>query len=189
MDVKVKNLIKFLLFRVVLVLAVAIAAVFYLIPDRDPLRMTGFVVIAIAFWRITLSIYRHMILPSKNILAYGRWAIGELLYRSLAAEPVIKLTHALVTGSTSGIGKAYADYLAAKGMSLLIISRDPKKLAEQSAELERIGKTHKISVKYLAYDFTNMNQSTRKQFYSDVDSECREMVSISYPPSTVIWAD
>lgn len=44
---------------------------------------------------------------------------------------------ALVTGSTSGIGKAFAEKLASEGCRLLLVSRDASKLSEQAAYLAR----------------------------------------------------
>jgi len=44
---------------------------------------------------------------------------------------------ALVTGSTSGIGKALAEKLAAEHYDLILVSRDERKLADQSLELSQ----------------------------------------------------
>jgi len=63
-------------------------------------------------------------------------------------------------------------------MNLLIISRDKIKLSEQQSELIALGSTKNISVKFLVYDFTNMDQIVRKEFYEVVDKECIEMVSL-----------
>ena len=43
---------------------------------------------------------------------------------------------ALVTGSTDGIGKAYAFALAKKGLNIVLVSRSPYKLQNVAAELE-----------------------------------------------------
>ncbi|CAH1225027.1 HSD17B12 [Branchiostoma lanceolatum] len=43
---------------------------------------------------------------------------------------------AVVTGSTDGIGKAYADQLAARGLNIVLISRSEDKLKAVAAEIE-----------------------------------------------------
>ena len=44
---------------------------------------------------------------------------------------------ALITGSTSGIGKAFASKLASENHDLILVSRDAEKLSAQSAELSK----------------------------------------------------
>ena len=110
----------------------------------------GALVSVILVWRIFLSIYRRMIRHPKAPESYGKWAI--------------------VTGSTSGIGAEYADYLAKRGMSILIISRTESKLKDQAAELKKLG----VDIRYLAYDFTDSGPA-RKEFYTALDTQLGEM--------------
>lgn len=110
------------------------------------LRFVGALTLLIAIYRGLLSIYRRLIRKPKKPTSYGKWAI--------------------VTGSTSGIGKEYADYLAKKGMSILIISRSKDKLIEQCAELA----AYKVGTSYLAYDFTDVGPA-REAFYEALDKE------------------
>ena len=58
---------------------------------------------------------------------------------------------ALVTGSTSGIGKAFAEKLALEGCKLVLVSRDAAKLSEQAAYL--ISK-YNIEVSCIPLDLT-----------------------------------
>lgn len=114
------------------------------------LRGVGAFVLVIAIWRALLSIHRRLIRKPKAPESYGKWAI--------------------VTGSTSGIGAEYADYLAKRGMAVMIISRTESKLQDQAAELKKLG----VDVKYLAYDYTDTGPA-REKFYNDLDKECAIM--------------
>lgn len=52
-----------------------------------------------------------------NLRSYGKWAV--------------------VTGSTDGIGKAYVEEFAKRGISLVLISRSLEKLTQQSIQLTK----------------------------------------------------
>jgi NADPH:quinone reductase-like Zn-dependent oxidoreductase len=115
LDPKVKNMSKFLIQNLllpgfVLVILLRFAGI------TDYYRLFGQATLAFLLWRLFLSIYRRMLLPAKDYRKMGRWVI--------------------VTGSTSGIGKAFAEYLAEKGMQILVISRSEEKLVEQVALLQ-----------------------------------------------------
>jgi 17beta-estradiol 17-dehydrogenase / very-long-chain 3-oxoacyl-CoA reductase len=75
------------------------------------------------------------------------------------------LTSLASVGSTAGIGREYAEHLAQKGMSILIISRSENKLIEQKKEI--------AEVRYLAYDYTDMGKA-RDEFYQKFN-ECKLM--------------
>ena len=59
----------------------------------------------------------------------------------------------IVTGCTDGIGKAYSEKLAEKGLNLVLLSRSIDKLKDLSNHLE---KQYKIKTKFLAVDFTGL---------------------------------
>ncbi|XP_042054032.1 very-long-chain 3-oxoacyl-CoA reductase-like protein At1g24470 [Salvia splendens] len=61
-------------------------------------------------------IFNLVVRPAKDLTSYGSWA--------------------LVTGSTDGIGKAFAFKLAAKGLNLVLVSRNSAKLKTVSAEIQ-----------------------------------------------------
>lgn len=61
---------------------------------------------------------------------------------------------ALVTGASSGIGKSYAQLLAAKGLDLLLVARRVDQLEALKAELEA---AHSITVSVLAADLSQIN--------------------------------
>jgi 17beta-estradiol 17-dehydrogenase / very-long-chain 3-oxoacyl-CoA reductase len=110
----------------------------------------GVITLLIIVYRVALGIYRRLIRQPKKPTSYGKWAV--------------------VTGSTSGIGKEYADYLAKRGMSILVISRSKDKLIEQCAAL----KAYKVDTSYLAYDFTDAGPA-RAEFYAALDKELQRL--------------
>ncbi|XP_076889333.1 very-long-chain 3-oxoacyl-CoA reductase 1-like [Bidens hawaiensis] len=89
---------------------------------------------SISFFKLSLSIltwvYVNFIRPPKNIKKYGSWA--------------------LVTGSTDGIGKAFAFELANKGLNLILVGRNPNKLEEVSSEIRL--KYPKTDIKNIVFD-------------------------------------
>jgi len=152
-DPKVYNLIKFIVLRGSVLFAVG-----YSIPHifgiKNLLTIVGLIVSIAASWRIALSIYRRMIIPAKKPKEYGKWAI--------------------VTGSTSGIGKEFADYLAKEGMSILLISRNPDKLREQEKELKNKYGSTGVEVSFLAFDFTKSGPE-KDAFYRALNDKCIEL--------------
>jgi len=75
---------------------------------------------------------------------------------------------AVITGSTDGIGKAYAFELAKKGLDICLISRSPDKLKAVAEELK--GKSPNTQVKTIAFDFTNANLADyQKQVFSELE--------------------
>lgn len=131
MDPKVKNMIKFIFQNLVLPL-VTIFLLIRLMGITDYLRLLGQAVLAFCFFMVGLKVYRRMILAPKDPKAMGKWAVITGKAPNPPAAAV--LTHS--AGTTSGIGRAFADHLAKKGMNLLIISRSEDKLKEQVKELE-----------------------------------------------------
>ena len=85
-----------------------------------------------------------LVLAAKIGLTVSSWIFRRFLASSL---DVTKCggNWALVTGSTDGIGKAYAFALAKKGLNIILVSRSPFKLQNVAAELEQ--KYSKIKTK------------------------------------------
>ncbi len=155
LDPKSKNLIKFLFPRLAIVgLLVYVVAFTNYIPGNSAEKVL-FLIALVALVRILLSIYRRLVQSAKPINKYGRWCI--------------------VTGTTSGIGQTYAEYLAGKGMNLLIISRTENKLVQQKEELQK--KYIGIKINYLVYDFTVISGDVKYKFYDDLNKECVKMDS------------
>jgi len=68
---------------------------------------------------------------------------------------------AVITGSSDGIGKAFAFELAKRGFNIFLISRTQSKLEEVSSQ---IVKKYKVNTEILAVDFASKDQS----FYGDI---------------------
>lgn len=73
-------------------------------------------------------------LGAVNLKSYGSWAV--------------------VTGCTDGIGKAYAELLAKRGLNVVLISRTLEKLQDQAKQLQE---KYKVETKVIAADFTEPN--------------------------------
>jgi len=76
---------------------------------------------------------------------------------------------AVVTGSSDGIGRAYAEQLAAKGLNVVLISRTLSKLEEVA---EGIHARYKVQTKVLAVDFSSNDRKCYeviRQLVADLD--------------------
>lgn len=60
----------------------------------------------------------------------------------------------LITGSTSGIGEAFAHLFAKRGYCIILVSRDERKLQSQAIQLHS---TYGIKVDTIAYDLSDLN--------------------------------
>ncbi|GAB1601706.1 very-long-chain 3-oxoacyl-CoA reductase-B-like [Argonauta hians] len=74
---------------------------------------------------------------------------------------------AVVTGSTDGIGKAYAEELASMGLNIVLISRTPAKLEAVAKEIET---KFKVETKIIAMDF-----SDRKLNYGEIKTVLKDL--------------
>ncbi|CAN6228598.1 unnamed protein product [Urochloa humidicola] len=81
------------------------------------LALLGFLASARAAARLALWLYAAFLRPAKPLRRrYGAWAV--------------------VTGATDGIGRALAFRLAASGLDVILVGRDPDKLAAVAADLK-----------------------------------------------------
>ncbi len=67
--------------------------------------------------------------------------------------------YAVISGSTSGIGKAFAEKLAKEKHNLILVSRDEEKLMNQQKILSI---TYDVIVHTLAIDLSEPNAAIRK---------------------------
>lgn len=107
--------------------------------EWDALRVLGAVtalfLLLWATWAVGSTVYVHLLPQARRsnhwLRAHGAWAV--------------------VTGATSGIGKAYARELARRGLNVVLISRDLSKLKHEAREIERLyGKSTRV----IQVDFT-----------------------------------
>jgi len=112
------------------------------LPDTksfDLVLLIGYLAICWLIFKVVRSLYRglyscilaNLLGATVNWKKLGKWAV--------------------VTGSTDGIGKAYAKALAAKGFDIVLVSRNPEKLEDVAQEIE---KSYKVKTKVVAVDFT-----------------------------------
>lgn len=119
------------------------------------LEAVGALFVAVVAWRGLVHLYYRRVVAPRSPREYGKWAI--------------------VTGSTSGIGKDFVEHLAGLGMSILLISRSEDKLVAQKDELKAlVGKREGFGVVHLAYDFTDMGPA-RAAFYQALEEICGMM--------------
>src|SRR5262245_41327743 len=70
-------------------------------------------------------------------------------------------SHAIITGGSSGIGKATAQLLAQLGADVSIIARRPKVLEQAKAEIEEVRARPEQKVLALSADVSDADQITR----------------------------
>ncbi|VDK22573.1 unnamed protein product [Taenia asiatica] len=77
---------------------------------------------------------------------------------------------AIITGSTDGIGRAFAEELASDGLNIFLVSRNAEKLLHVSQDLER---EYKIQTKSFVADFT------KGDFYEALKREIDALSSVA----------
>jgi len=106
------------------------------------------------FYHAAVLLKFRFFTPVKDLTKYGKWAV--------------------VTGATSGIGEAYAHYLAKKGINILLISRSEKKLQKVQNDLEE---KYKVEVEYIIHDFSVADPKVVTEFRTKLDVKLGDLTS------------
>ncbi|GFQ92467.1 very-long-chain 3-oxoacyl-CoA reductase [Trichonephila clavata] len=117
------------------------------------LKWVGLLVVSINISKLSLLILRKSYFRVKRFCGYNPWKnIGKW---------------AVVTGGSEGIGKAYAEELAARGFNICLISRNIDKLNSVAKE---IAENYKVSTKTISVDFTD-----GPDIYKKIETELLEL--------------
>ncbi|KAF8562306.1 hypothetical protein P879_05559 [Paragonimus westermani] len=123
--------------------------------------------VAFLFWIGFACLIWHLIIPLLTILFH--YSIGRALY-SKRKQLKQAGQWAIITGSTDGIGKAFAEELASDGLNIMLISRNSEKLQAVAGELSA---TYNVSVRCVTADFTEAN------IYESIKKEIDSLSSIA----------
>ncbi|XP_054285177.1 very-long-chain 3-oxoacyl-CoA reductase [Macrosteles quadrilineatus] len=134
-----------------------------------PLEKVGVVCLSILGFQIARAVikrvYNAFLAPAfslnVNFKEMGQWAV--------------------VTGATDGLGKAFAEALAKKGLDVVLISRTKSKLDAVSQEIRD---NYKVNVKVIEADFTEGNtvyHHIEKELYGMDIGVLVNNVGLSYP--------
>lgn len=93
----------------------------------------GFHLVKFIF-RVLYNTFAPKLGLSVNFVEMGKWAV--------------------ITGASDGIGKAYSDALAEKGMNVVLISRNEEKLQAAAKDIEH---QYSVQTKIIAVDYTKGN--------------------------------
>ncbi|XP_046474389.1 inactive hydroxysteroid dehydrogenase-like protein 1 isoform X1 [Neodiprion pinetum] len=107
----------------------------------------------------------------EPILRAGRtfWGAARLIFDSNTVDLKARYGEwAVVTGSTDGIGKAYAKELAVRGMSLVLISRNFDRLENTRKEI--LATNPNVEVKVIVADF-----SKGKDIYEKISIQLQDL--------------
>lgn len=103
--------------------------------------VVGTLVLLKKFIDAIYGLYKTFLRPGRNLKKYGDWSI--------------------ITGATDGIGRAFAEEMARKGINVLLISRTQSKLEKTMTEIQT--KYPNIQVRILAIDFCTFDAEAREK--------------------------
>ncbi|XP_046668630.1 very-long-chain 3-oxoacyl-CoA reductase-like isoform X1 [Homalodisca vitripennis] len=134
-----------------------------------PLEKVGVVCLSILGFQIARAVlkrvYNSVLAPAfrlnVNLKEMGQWAV--------------------ITGATDGLGKAFAEAVAKRGMDVVLISRTKSKL---DAVAQEIRENYKVNTKVIEADFTEGNtvyHHIEKELYGMDVGVLINNVGLSYP--------
>jgi 17beta-estradiol 17-dehydrogenase / very-long-chain 3-oxoacyl-CoA reductase len=103
-------------------------------------------------WLCETYYYLRALFGSKNFDKYG------------------KGTWALVTGCTDGIGLGFVKVLASQGFNLILVSRNPEKLANLEKDLEK----YNIKTLSIAKEMSKCTENP-SEFFNDIDDKTKNL--------------
>ncbi|CAD1477908.1 unnamed protein product, partial [Heterotrigona itama] len=111
------------------------------------------IMLQIIFWLFIILLLSLLVLNVVTRIASTLWQIIVPIINSKSINLRARFGDwAVVTGSTDGIGKAYAKELASRGINLVLISRNLEKLEKTKNEIMQENPT--IEVKIIVADFS-----------------------------------
>jgi short-subunit dehydrogenase len=122
-------------------------------------KISGF----IGFYIITKSILRMLSWVKKYYLSF------EIDFKKLYGDGWV-----IITGGSTGIGKALATQFAKRGHKILLIARDETKLLETANELRKLSEN--TIVEYLSFD---LSQTLNTETLIDLKEKLRKYEDIS----------
>ncbi|XP_033343137.1 inactive hydroxysteroid dehydrogenase-like protein 1 [Bombus vosnesenskii] len=123
----------------------------------------------VVFWLFVIVLVLWSFSNSASRICGALWEILVPIINSKPVDLRAKFGDwAVVTGSTDGIGKAYAKELAAKGINLVLISRTLEKLEKTKNEIMEENPTIKIEV--IVADF-----SKGKQIFEELAKQLKDI--------------
>lgn len=85
------------------------------------------------------------------------------------AMPSLKGRKAIVTGGTTGIGRAIATLLASEGVDVFVCGRDPQHLQDGLERIREVGKGNGIAVDLAETDGVDRFVQAAKDYFGDFD--------------------
>ncbi|XP_011303687.1 inactive hydroxysteroid dehydrogenase-like protein 1 isoform X2 [Fopius arisanus] len=125
--------------------------------------------LAIGFWLLVAVLVLWALLDPFSRVSRALWEVLVPIINPVPVDLKSKFGEwAVVTGSTDGIGKAYARELASRGINLILISRTLERLEKTREEILSVN--NQIQVKIITADF-----SKGQQVFKGIECELKDV--------------